>query len=447
MTSDPNYSSNLQAALDAVQRGDRPKAARLARLAVQETPESETAWLMLAGLVDPAEGIDYVIKALEINPGSQRAWQAMEWIQNRLAARPPQAEPAAAPVEAVEPPASLAEESGAAPAPQEVQSSTQPVQVAPALEPAAPSAADVEPTPPAETASTGVGQPPQAAAEMQPVKSAPPTAAPRNRRPAPILVWGSLMLCLLVLLALAAGWYFFGDQLNGLWEGFFPAAGCRASLALHGDSYAIQTTRPDQDGVLAVPASAPGKIFWVEGTVTNAVYLLDPGRDNLVLAASVKAGDLLTVTQTTCNATVYTLSAMTPGVLNDPALLDQSRSMITIFAPTNTSGLGFILRGELQGETITHFSAPDPASLQVEVSLLGVTPSADKTTITVEVSIYNAGQKEASLAAGEIALAPESGPALALSQSEPPLPLAVGPGKTQSVKLTFPRPAAVSAMI
>ena len=68
----------------ALQRGERHAARRWAERAVQLAPDSEDAWLILAAVASPRASINYLQKALDINPNSPRARQGMQWALNRL---------------------------------------------------------------------------------------------------------------------------------------------------------------------------------------------------------------------------------------------------------------------------------------------------------------------------------------------------------------------------
>jgi hypothetical protein len=64
--------------------GNRQAARRYAQLAAAQHPEQEEAWLILAGLSSPRASLEYLNRALEINPGSARARQGMRWAVRRL---------------------------------------------------------------------------------------------------------------------------------------------------------------------------------------------------------------------------------------------------------------------------------------------------------------------------------------------------------------------------
>lgn len=67
----------------AIQQGRRTDARRLALEAARLTPQAEEPWLLLAALASPQASMDYLRRALEINPNSARAHQGLEWAINR----------------------------------------------------------------------------------------------------------------------------------------------------------------------------------------------------------------------------------------------------------------------------------------------------------------------------------------------------------------------------
>lgn len=76
-----DYLSQAQQALKA---GDRKTAQEFCDQAKQIAPDLEEVWLLQASLATPSDSITYLEKALELNPGSERAKRGMIWAQNRL---------------------------------------------------------------------------------------------------------------------------------------------------------------------------------------------------------------------------------------------------------------------------------------------------------------------------------------------------------------------------
>jgi lipoprotein-anchoring transpeptidase ErfK/SrfK len=72
-------------AREALRRGDRPLARQLGEQAALRAPQMEDVWLILAASdPDPREALAYAQKALQINPQSARARQAVEWVSGQM---------------------------------------------------------------------------------------------------------------------------------------------------------------------------------------------------------------------------------------------------------------------------------------------------------------------------------------------------------------------------
>ena len=166
MTLDPSSSAKtiLQQAIQALKAGQRTQARELAEQAAQLAPQSEEPWLILAALSAPQESLTYAQKALQANPASARAQQAINWARQRL----PSSQPIMAPIQ------SASEAQTAAPLPPQVRTVAQPAQpqVTPqsvvAQQPAAAPAPEILKTKPA------VPQNAQKKAGLQSVLLSPP---------------------------------------------------------------------------------------------------------------------------------------------------------------------------------------------------------------------------------------------------------------------------------
>ncbi len=75
--------SALRAAHQALKRGDRAEARRMARQATRLAPRSESAWLMLAAASEPRPGLAYAARAAELNPKSETVQKAIRWLVQR----------------------------------------------------------------------------------------------------------------------------------------------------------------------------------------------------------------------------------------------------------------------------------------------------------------------------------------------------------------------------
>jgi hypothetical protein len=85
MKSDPESAREaISNARQAMQRGDRQAARIWAIKAVSLDPDYEDPWLYLAAVSSPSESMQFLERALEINPGSPRARKGMIWAEERL---------------------------------------------------------------------------------------------------------------------------------------------------------------------------------------------------------------------------------------------------------------------------------------------------------------------------------------------------------------------------
>jgi lipoprotein-anchoring transpeptidase ErfK/SrfK len=85
MNPDPEATRQaLLLARQAVQRGDRQEARRWAEKAAALAPESEEPWLLLAAIASPRASLEYLQRALQINPHSEAAQKGLRWAAERL---------------------------------------------------------------------------------------------------------------------------------------------------------------------------------------------------------------------------------------------------------------------------------------------------------------------------------------------------------------------------
>jgi lipoprotein-anchoring transpeptidase ErfK/SrfK len=68
---------------EALRNGAMEEAREWAERAAQLMPQSEEPWLMLARVSRPGESVEYVRRALDLNPNSARAKKGMEWAMRR----------------------------------------------------------------------------------------------------------------------------------------------------------------------------------------------------------------------------------------------------------------------------------------------------------------------------------------------------------------------------
>jgi len=72
--------------IEALAKGRRAEARRLAHKAAGVAPNQEEPWLMLAAVAAPRASLEYLKQALKINPRSAPAKKALKWAQERLRA-------------------------------------------------------------------------------------------------------------------------------------------------------------------------------------------------------------------------------------------------------------------------------------------------------------------------------------------------------------------------
>jgi lipoprotein-anchoring transpeptidase ErfK/SrfK len=84
-TTDANQA--IQNSIDALRRENRAHARYWAQRAVWLEPECEQAWLALAGVSNPTASLEYLQRALAINPESQAARDELARVQETLAAQ------------------------------------------------------------------------------------------------------------------------------------------------------------------------------------------------------------------------------------------------------------------------------------------------------------------------------------------------------------------------
>ncbi|MCA2000995.1 MAG: L,D-transpeptidase family protein [Chloroflexi bacterium] len=83
----------IAAAREALKNGNMAEARQLAERAAELAPQSEDPWLLLAAVASPRESVEYIRRALELNPQSPRAKKGMEWALKRLGDSPAAAAP------------------------------------------------------------------------------------------------------------------------------------------------------------------------------------------------------------------------------------------------------------------------------------------------------------------------------------------------------------------
>lgn len=229
-----------------------------------------------------------------------------------------------------------------------------------------------------------------------------------------------------------------------------PTPDCgKPTLVLGTTTFKIQNISRAPDGSLAVPAGTSGIAYWVEGTVTNYVFVLSPMPENLAAMSTITVGSPATVTWSDCSSTSFVLLAPIEGSINRDALPEQTEAGITVFFQTDPSGASFVFRGGLAEEAVDVIDTPmaDESGILAEISLLEITTSPDGTTIKVNISIRNYGQSAFTLSSDNVSLTPPDAAMLALAGSSPRLPDKIKPGEIKTFELTFPRPSSATATL
>ena len=74
----------VQKAREALRNNNRSEARKWAEQAASLAPQMEDPWLVLAAIAEPRGSMEYIQKALKINPNSPRALKGLEWARSRL---------------------------------------------------------------------------------------------------------------------------------------------------------------------------------------------------------------------------------------------------------------------------------------------------------------------------------------------------------------------------
>lgn len=74
----------LKNARESLRSKNIKEAIHWSKVLTEISPTNEEGWLILGACSNPQDSVRYLIKALEINPGSDRARQGMDWAVKRL---------------------------------------------------------------------------------------------------------------------------------------------------------------------------------------------------------------------------------------------------------------------------------------------------------------------------------------------------------------------------
>ncbi|HSJ89500.1 MAG TPA: hypothetical protein VK909_19975, partial [Anaerolineales bacterium] len=275
---------------------------------------------------------------------------------------------------------------------------------------------------------------------------------------------------------------------------FVQTEDCRFSALLLGTTtLQVQDLPGGTDGTLAVPADTTGIAYRLEGTGNNTVFLLSPTPQNIAVMSTISIGSAATMKGSDCAPATYSLSAPQAGALNGSVLASQPEETITIFFPTASSSTGFTFRGRRVTEPValnpptaavestaispaaenttapigistaqstasptaekivpTATSAiptPDYGEILAEIGLVDTSLSLFRTSLKIEVSIYNFGKIPISLSDRDISLTQPDGTVLAFKSSKPGMPYEIQPGETKKIELNFETPSSPTATL
>lgn len=102
----------VEKAREALRKGERTEARQWAEQAAALAPQMEDSWLVLAAIASPRTSIEYIRKALKINPNSPRARRGMEWAMQRLRESPENGPPTSGAAQAAVRPSKTPESTG-----------------------------------------------------------------------------------------------------------------------------------------------------------------------------------------------------------------------------------------------------------------------------------------------------------------------------------------------
>lgn len=84
----PTVTEAIQQACQALQRGEKRAVRHWAELALAQDSGREEAWLLLAAVSTPRASVEFLHRALQVNPNSERAKKGLGWALNRLREAP-----------------------------------------------------------------------------------------------------------------------------------------------------------------------------------------------------------------------------------------------------------------------------------------------------------------------------------------------------------------------
>lgn len=130
--------------------------------------------------------------------------------------------------------------------------------------------------------------------------------------------------------------------------GLVPTVVCGSpTLILDTATFQVQNMTFAPDGSLPIPPTTSDVAYWLDTTEGNHLVLLGPTPENISLETTLTPDSSAKVTWADCSSLTFSLSAPEPNPANISVLPNQLTSGLAIFFQTDTSGNGFIVRGEL----------------------------------------------------------------------------------------------------
>ncbi len=249
-----------------------------------------------------------------------------------------------------------------------------------------------------------------------------------------------LLVPALVIVALIA----FRSQIGGLFGPRVAPPPCgAATLQAASKSFRIQNIASQAQEVVDVPAGKPNIAYWVQGTTVHYVFGLSDTPDNRALVDQFKLGDTVKIAWGDCTSEEFSVASVTPVEAQPSDLLDQSSGGVTIFVPRADSYGGWTVLATRPEALFTAAPSetPDPNAIRTDISFLEQSTSQDGKTLTLKLAIKNTGAKVIQLTRDGISLTSGEGAPAAPSSVDAALPVDIQPGATQTITITFAKPA------
>jgi hypothetical protein len=223
----------------------------------------------------------------------------------------------------------------------------------------------------------------------------------------------------------------------------------KSTLQLATASWRIEPIQLSADGSVNVPAGNHDAAYWINDLESNSVFALSPSPENFAKLKALQGGEEARVIWDNCKSATFTLFSLQVGAPSKKVFADQTSLGIVVYVPETSSTSGLLVLGVRAEETIKASGTAKARSNEInaEISLLAASTSADKTTIQVEISIFNYGAAPITFSESDISLIPEGASPLALSRSDPELPQDILPVEGKLFSLIFPRPAVATATL